>query len=129
MDVSRLETEAGLRPVRLQAAPVQDMTQSVIDLIEPQLNKEAREVHTHIPPQLFVQADAGRLRQVLMNISTNALKYSPPGTPIAFSARVVSAQGPHVVISVIDRGKGIAPEDQALLFQRFMRLESDINSP
>ncbi len=66
---------------------------------------------------------------MLMNISTNALKYSPPRTPIAYSAYTVMDQEPYAVISIADRGKGIAPEDQPQLFQRFMRLESDLNSP
>jgi signal transduction histidine kinase len=90
-------------------------------------------LQVHIPPGLFVQADAGRLRQVLMNISTNALKYSPAHTPISYSAHVeVDVEGtdvPSIVISIADKGKGIAPEDQTRLFQRFVRLESDINSP
>ncbi len=133
MDASRLETEAGLRPVQLEAVFLEEMVESVVTLIEPQLKKEGRDLQMHIPPGLSVQADPGRLRQVLLNISTNALKYSPVHTPISYSAHVeVDVEGdrvPSVVISIADRGKGIAPEDQARLFQRFVRLESDINSP
>lgn len=129
MDASRLETEAGLRPVHLETVSLEEMIDGVVMLIEPQLTKEERELRVQIPAPLFVQADPGRLRQVLMNISTNALKYSPPGTPITYSARAVIDQESYIVISISDKGKGIAPEDQAQLFQRFVRLESDINSP
>jgi len=100
----------------------------VIDLIEPHLTQEQREVHLHIPPHLFVQADPTHLRQVLLNIAVNALKYSPPGTPITFSARGIFDHMPCAVISVTDMGKGIKPQEQAQLFQRFVRLESDLNS-
>ena len=128
MDVSRLEVEAGIRPAYLESVSVQDIIKNAIDLIEPHLTQEQREVHVYIPPHLFVQADPTRLRQVLLNISVNALKYSPPGTPITFSARGIYDHMPCAVISVTDRGKGIKPQDQAQLFQRFVRLESDLNS-
>ncbi len=38
-------------------------------------------------------------------------------------------QGRHIVVSIADKGKGIAPQDQPRLFQRFYRLETDLNSP
>ena len=129
MDVGRLEVEAGLNPADLERVSVQDILQSVINLIEPHVAQEQREVLLHIPPHLCVQADAGRLRQVVLNISMNALKYSPPQTPITFSARVAGYSNSEVIISLTDRGNGIAPEDQALVFQRFVRLERDMNSP
>jgi signal transduction histidine kinase len=61
-----------------------------------------------------------------MNVCTNALKYSQPGTPIGFSARTA---GPCVIISISDKGKGVKPEHQVHIFQRFYRIESDVNSP
>jgi signal transduction histidine kinase len=64
-----------------------------------------------------------------MNISTNALKYSHEGTTITFSAAPSTENEKSVVISISDKGKGVAPQDQAHIFQRFYRLESDMNSP
>jgi signal transduction histidine kinase len=129
MDVSRLEMEAGIRPALMERVSVSKMINSVLDLIELQLIKERREVRIDIPPHLAVRADAGRLRQVLVNISANALKYSPALTPLTFTARAVADNSRSVVISVSDRGLGIAPQDQPHLFKRFVRLERDINSP
>jgi Histidine kinase-, DNA gyrase B-, and HSP90-like ATPase len=60
--------------------------------------------------------------------SVNALKYSPPTTPIAFSARIVNFPVPGVIVSVIDRGKGISEQGKDRLFQRFVRLDQDLNS-
>ena len=128
MDASRLEIEAGIRPAYLARVSVQDEIRGVIELIEPQITQENRKVYMYVPNKLFVKADPTRLRQVLLNLSVNALKYSNPGTPVTFSARAVIDQIPSAVISVTDKGKGIKPEDQALLFQRFTRLESDLNS-
>ena len=130
MDASRLEIEAGIRPALLKRVSLQETVESILMLIEPQITQEQREVLIHIQPRLFALADPPRLRQVLMNISVNALKYSPPQTPIAFSAyTMVDQDESFVVISISDKGKGIAPLDQSHLFQRFVRLESDVNSP
>ncbi|MFL5629501.1 MAG: ATP-binding protein, partial [Ktedonobacteraceae bacterium] len=131
MDASRLEMEAGIRSTHAERVPIKDMVDSVINLIEPHLTHEQREVHLSIPFQLAVYADPGRLRQVLVNLSANALKYSPPQTPITFSAYPILDPdlGHYAIISVTDRGKGITKQDQARLFERFVRLESDINSP
>ncbi len=130
MDASRLEVEAGIRPALLKPVSVHDTVESILILIEPQITQEQREVYVHIQPRLFALADPARLRQVLMNISVNALKYSRPQTPIAFRAQTMMDQNePCVVISISDKGKGITPQDQSQLFQRFVRLESDVNSP
>jgi signal transduction histidine kinase len=128
MDASRLEIEAGLRPVHLEKVDVEEVVRGILDLIEPQIMQECRDVQVSIPPTLFVKADPVRLRQVLLNLSANALKYSEAGTPITFTARAVFDKETYVLISVTDKGKGIRPEDQARLFQRFVRLESDLNS-
>ena len=128
MDASRLDIESGIQPAHFERVSVKEVLQSVIDLIEPQLTQEKRELYLNIPAHLFVRADPGRLRQVLLNLSNNALKYSQPGTPIAFSAHAITDAGPAVVIRVIDKGNGIPPKDQPRLFQRFVRLERDMNS-
>jgi signal transduction histidine kinase len=128
MDASRLEADAALHPAQMERVSVQDMIQSVMNLIEPRVLQEQREIQLHIPPHLHVQANAGRLRQVLLNISINALKYSPPQTPLTFAARVAPDSHAAVVISVTDKGKGIAPQDQARVFQLFVRLERDVHS-
>ncbi|HXX77107.1 MAG TPA: GAF domain-containing sensor histidine kinase, partial [Ktedonobacteraceae bacterium] len=127
-DASRLEIEAGLRPVHLEKVDVEEAVRGVIELIEPQIMQECREVHVHIPHKLFVKADPVRLRQILLNLSVNALKYSEAGTPITFTARTAFDKEPYVLVSVTDKGKGIKSQDQAKLFQRFVRLESDLNS-
>ncbi len=129
MDASYLEVDGSIHSTHVEPVGAQDMIQSVTNLIEPQVMHERREVQLDIPPDVTVQADPVRLRQVLLNITVNALKYSPPRTPLTFSAQIMPGSEDEVVICVTDKGRGIAPEDQARLFQRFTRLESAINSP
>src|SRR6266566_6569511 len=87
MDASRLEIEAGIRPAHLEQVMLQEVISDVITLIEPQVTHEKREIYLYLPGQIAVKADPPRLRQVLLNLSMNALKYSHTSTPIAFAAR------------------------------------------
>lgn len=68
-----------------------------------------------------VVGDVDRLQQVLDNLVSNALKYTPEGGEASIECR---PQGAWVEIAVRDTGIGIAPEDQAKLFQRFFRVRS-----
>jgi signal transduction histidine kinase len=128
MDASRLEIDAGIRPAHLQPVQVLEAVQNVVALLEPQALKEHRTVDISISPSCTVRADPARFRQVLLNLGTNALKYSPEGSPITFSACRVNDPAPAIIISVADKGSGISPQEQELLFQRFVRLERDLNS-
>jgi signal transduction histidine kinase len=129
MDVSRLEVDASIRPVLLEYVSLAEMVRSVIDLIQPQLTQEQRTARCSIPADLSVRADPLRLRQVLLNVSVNALKYSPQRTPITYSAHTITDSIPWVILHITDEGKGIALEEQVHIFQRFYRLERDVNSP
>jgi signal transduction histidine kinase len=77
-----------------------------------------------IPPHFpKVVADADRLRQVLTNLTMNAIKYSPGGGSITVRCRERGTQ--HVVIEVMDHGLGIPQEQIGQLFQKFQRVRSD----
>jgi signal transduction histidine kinase len=65
-----------------------------------------------------VEADAQRIEQVLTNLLDNAVKYSPEGGLVVVRGEVRPSE---VVISVVDQGMGIAPDDLNKLFERFFR--------
>jgi len=69
-----------------------------------------------------VRADAERLRQVVLNLITNAFKFTPAGGKITLRA---GREGPNLVIEVQDTGPGISKEEQPRLFEPYYRLESD----
>lgn len=77
---------------------------------------------TKCPRDISVKADRDKIGQVLMNLLTNAIKYSPKGGDIIVSC---IPRGERVIISVKDNGIGISAENQKSLFQRFYRVESD----
>lgn len=68
--------------------------------------------------ELWVWADPDRVDQVLVNLLTNAAKYSAPGSSITIQCRLLG-DPPRAVVHVIDKGIGIAPEHLPRIFDRF----------
>ncbi|MGZ6285598.1 MAG: sensor histidine kinase [Ktedonobacterales bacterium] len=102
---------------------------------EPQTSQE-RDLHMRISPDIAVLALPTPLRRVLANILSNAIKYSPPGSPLDITAQTIETASsgrrhetqPTVQITIRDFGLGIPPDKQPLLFNRFVRLERDLAS-
>lgn len=144
MDASRIDQDK----VELKVGSVclRGAVQTIVEILEPLAAREQRTIDVSIPERLEVWADDLRLRQILLNLVGNALKYTPVATSVAISARNISSDEitghlaaiqqtsrpsvgrQYVVIEVRDWGPGIAPRDQELLFTKFMRLSAAINS-
>ncbi len=71
-----------------------------------------------IPPELQVVLDAQLVRSILLNLASNACKYSPPGALVTLRGEIC---GNELVLQVSDRGIGIPHEDQGRLFSHFFR--------
>jgi signal transduction histidine kinase len=69
-------------------------------------------------PDTVVDVDPDRVGQVVRNLLTNAVRHTPAGTPITVHATPADGR---VTFEVTDRGPGIAPEDQARIFEKFGR--------
>lgn len=78
-----------------------------IDLLMPEAN------------EVLVLADADRLRQVVQNYLTNALKYSVASTPVSLR---IEQRGAEVYVLVVDQGPGLSPEEQQRIWTRFYRV-------
>lgn len=74
---------------------------------------------------LFIRADPARVEQILTNIATNALKYTPAGGKVDFC---LTDRGDDITVAVTDTGIGIPKEDIPHLFERFYRVEKARNS-
>ncbi|WP_020668610.1 sensor histidine kinase [Amycolatopsis nigrescens] len=86
------------------------------------LSAESAEINvtTDSASSLLVEGDRTLLVTALSNLLENAVAYSPPGSPVSISRRLVDA---HVEIAVTDRGIGIAEEEQQRVFERFYRVD------
>ena len=75
------------------------------------------EIPESVPP---VYADGGRIEQVFANLIGNAIKFTPEGGCVTIGAE---ERGESVVVSVVDTGPGIAPENREKVFERFAQLD------
>ncbi len=119
LDLGKIE--AGI-DMELLPLPIGDI---VADAAESQLPAAVeRGVNLHVELQQEVPAvlgNGGRIRQVVSNLVSNAIKYTPAGGQV--SVRLFRDDG-EVVLAVADNGLGIAPEDQARLFEKFYRVQT-----
>jgi signal transduction histidine kinase len=74
------------------------------------------------PDEITIRADERKLRQVVFNLVSNAVKFTPPKGRVDVSARL---NGGVVEVAVTDTGPGIDPEDQELIFEEFRQARSD----
>jgi signal transduction histidine kinase len=110
--------------LRFQQVELAPLVENVLTLV----TARARQMLTYqVPADLCVWADAVKVQQILLNLLTNAVKYSPSETIISVSAAPDDATG-MVTISIHDDGPGIPLADQPRLFQKFVRLSDGINS-
>jgi signal transduction histidine kinase len=109
--------EAGRLPLSPQPIALAPFTEELLDRLQGGLDVER--VRLALEPGLpRVQADPRRLERILVNLLSNALKYSPAKAEVEVRAAAVERA---VRISVADSGVGITPEDQAHLFERWFR--------
>lgn len=119
LDMARIESGLTLRynPVNLDTLLSQEAyTQSL------RSEQKRIQITLDVPPDLpVIQADEQRLRQILNNLLSNALKYTPAGGRVLIRAE---RRGDAVRLALHDTGIGISPEDQAQIFTRFYRVRS-----
>jgi PAS domain S-box-containing protein len=107
-----------LEPVNLSA-----VVSDVLRWLQGQAQVHGIELVTSMPRELVVLADARRLRQVLLNLGSNAVKYNRQGGRVTISAALLSTG--RVTLSVKDGGIGMTPEQLDRLFQPFERLGAE----
>jgi signal transduction histidine kinase len=115
LDASRIES--GHLELKVEDCDARELARVTLDLFEPAAGTHPLVVSAPDEP-VRVRCDPMRIEQVLANLVSNAIKYSPPDG----SVRVTVAQRPEaVVISVADEGVGISPDDLAHVFDAFRR--------
>jgi len=120
LEMSRLQ--AGALAVFSRPTALDEVVAGALDDLGP----GSQGVIVDIPESLpEVQADPGILERVIVNLTGNALRYSPPGQPPLLAA---SALGDRVELRVVDRGPGIPPDERDRIFVPFQRLGDTDNT-
>jgi signal transduction histidine kinase len=119
LDISKLE--AGKFGIELETVGLRSLLEDMVDLVEPLAEGQGTELNLVMDegaPEL-VRTDPRRVRQILLNLLSNALKYGR-GNPV-FVRAGRSADG-GVVVEVVDSGSGISAPDLASVFDEFVQL-------
>jgi PAS domain S-box-containing protein len=123
LDIARIE--AGKMPLNVTRFAVADLVKEVLAEVDPLIAKSKLTVKTEIGRQLpTLKTDRPKVKQILMNLISNALKFTPSGS-VTVSAQP-HRRGGEVWISVADTGIGISARDQEAVFQDFRQVD---NSP
>lgn len=117
--LDQAKIEAGQMDLLIQDVAIKAVIDECITLVQTLANKE--NIAIHLPEQMpyIIQADRLRLKQILLNLISNGIKYNKPNGSLTLSC---IEQGTHLKINVTDTGAGIPINDQEKLFTSFSRL-------
>src|SRR5205814_170159 len=122
LDLAKMESGK----MRLHPEPVHpaELCEQAAALFRQQADRKAIDLRVQCPPDLpAVRQDAGKLRQVLANLVSNAIKFTPEGGRVTLAAAVADGQ---LVLTVTDTGVGIAEEEQELVFDKFRQASNPL---
>ena len=144
LDLSKIS--AGMIELDIESVSVANLCSSSLVFIKQQAFNKRIQIHSHIPPlidNININIDARRIKQVLINLLTNAVKFTPNEGRITLLLAVGSGhawQGeatipqrlrdmssPMIVFQIVDTGIGIASNDLQRLFQPFVQVDSALN--
>ena len=142
LDLSKISS--GMLELKIEPASVQNLCDSSLVFIKQQAFQKEVEIYSNIPQNINkIDVEERRIKQVLINLLNNAVKFTPSGGKVSLLVAIGSGdtwQGvatipqqiramnsPAIVFQVTDTGIGIAPEDLQRLFQPFVQLDSALN--
>jgi signal transduction histidine kinase/CheY-like chemotaxis protein len=123
LDLSKIE--AGRMELHLESFPLAPLIEDVAKTVEPMATKNANRIVIDCPPDLgMIHADQTRFRQALLNLASNANKFTEKGT-VTIAAQPQRLDGRDVItIAVTDTGIGMTEEQMGRLFQEFSQADT-----
>jgi len=122
LDLAKLES--GKMRMHLETIPPEELCRQITAMFRPAAEKKNVELRDRFPAPLApVLQDAGKLRQILTNLISNAIKFTPEGGRVTVSAERIDAK---LILTVADTGVGIAPAEQELIFDKFRQASNPL---
>ena len=121
------KVESGKMDIRLSPVDLSELLGHCLIMIRETAMKRGLTVDLKVSEQLYegmIQADDVRLKQIVMNLLSNAAKFTPSGGTIQLEAEIL---GKEILVSVSDTGVGLKPDDQKRIFQAFEQLDSSFS--
>jgi signal transduction histidine kinase len=126
LDISRIE--AGRMPLRLSEFRLPELVGEVLAEVEPIVAQSSVHIEASVDRRLPpVQSDRQKVKQIILNLLANAVKFTQRGT-ITLLVRY-DPRARELAVAVADTGIGIAPEDQARIFEDFQQADSSLTRP
>jgi signal transduction histidine kinase len=123
LDLAKIE--AGRMEVRAEPLSVPDIFEALVMLLKPMTESKNLTLAPTVAPDVpIMQTDPGKLQQVLYNFLSNAIKFSPADERIELTAERDTEES--VKIAVTDRGPGIEPDKQSIIFEKFKQLDAGV---
>ena len=110
------KVDAGQMRIEPETLSAEAATAEAVGVVEPLANERGITLQVNVSSVPAIKADPRRLKQILLNLLSNAMKFTDQGGRVEVKAR---SEGRIVRFEVTDTGIGIAPEDQSRLFQEF----------
>ena len=115
-----------LNPLQARSISWQELLEDLLELFEPTAEAAEIALTAQISEDVMVLGDGEQLHRLFANLLRNALQYTPQGGEVTVS---LSASHRFCAVRITDTGLGIAPEKQALVFERFWRGDRSRSQP
>ena len=127
LDLSKVE--AGKMKLMLEQLGPLDIINEILVSLTPLAQKKQIVLASHVEASLpLLTADRGKLRQILYNIYSNAIKFTPEGGLIETTTCIIEQEGDkYLEIAIKDTGIGIQPADQERIFEEFQMVDSTLS--